>query len=268
MINEYKYSFKEFEAQSAKNVDTWTEKLFCDKPAVALSYILYNNFKICRNQFFPYIVTLISFVFRLLTAVFFISGMYFEGAMAFFISMLSDSMDGMFSRAIFGKDPEIRGTLDVTLDWIGLSVILVSLAYVFYKSDFTIGLALLVIYAIFIYHYEFAIATKYRVSLRYNLSRDSSVLDSHLFDKNSGTPPIIKIYQKLNNFFGKRGFFFYPTMVESEFMLFVVAPIVGFSVTSISMAVLFMAIDAILTSLPVIMILMKTKEHGLSGLQK
>jgi len=100
-----------------KKIDTWTERIFCEIVATKITNIL---IKIIKDKKLPYYMTFLSFLLRIMAAGLFFTGYNLYGAIIFYFSMVTDCVDGMCSRAIYGKDPETRGTLDVTFDTIGL----------------------------------------------------------------------------------------------------------------------------------------------------
>lgn len=232
-------NYASFKQKSTKDIDTWTEKIFCDELAAYLSYIVTAR---CKSEKLPYLVTYISFGLRIFAALFFFYGMNLQGAIIFYLSMISDSVDGICSRAIFGKDPELRGTLDVMFDVIGLAALLFAIGVA--NNDLRL---LLLIYAIFLYIYEFGAATRYRLYSKLNLDVDLT-FDQNLHQQSGYVKKsfIQEIYLKVRNIFSSRGFLFYPTVVDAEFVLLVVAPILGFSMSIIYIAILFCAIDGLL----------------------
>jgi len=57
---------------------------------------------------------------------------------------------------------------------------------------------------------------------------------------------IVKYYLKFHNVFESRGMIFYPTIVDSEFLLFVVAPVLRFPLSIVVISLLVVAIEVII----------------------
>jgi len=88
------------------------EVLIFDKIAAPLSYIL----SFAKSKSLLYLMTYLSFILRVLGGVFFWLNDINIVVLLVVISLITDSMDGKLSRAVFKKDPELRGTLDFLLD--------------------------------------------------------------------------------------------------------------------------------------------------------
>ncbi len=237
-------SFKEFENRYAKRIDTWVERILCDKLATLIAYSLYVFLN--KIRLLPYYVTIISFSLRLLTALLFFHGRYLQGAILYFLSMICDCTDGILSRAYFGRDPELRGTLDVAFDQIGLSIVLVSLGFRFYSVGSNELILYLLFYVTIVFLYEFSAATRFRIFSKLSLDPDCSMLDSVRLPQNVEQSRIVKYYLKFHNVFESRGMIFYPTIVDSEFLLFVVAPVLRFPLSIVVISLLVVAIEVII----------------------
>ncbi|MCD6099031.1 MAG: CDP-alcohol phosphatidyltransferase family protein [Candidatus Marinimicrobia bacterium] len=236
-------SLRSFEEKYAKRVDTWVEKILCDKPATFIAYILYTRIRV---RLLPYYVTIVSFFLRILSALFFLYGIWLQGTLSYFISMIFDSTDGILSRSYFGKDPELRGTLDVMFDQIGLSLVIVALGFRFYNTSCNILLLLLLFYAVLCFLYEFGAATRFRIFSKISLDPNLSILNSTKIRPNAKHSKIAKYWIKLKDIAEKHGIFFHPTIVDSEFLLFVIAPIFKFPPVIVATSLVFVAIGVIL----------------------
>lgn len=256
-------SFKEFERKYKKQVDTWVERTVCDKLGVIIAYLFYIIDK-RRTRKLPYYITCVTFSLRLISAILFYYGLLILGAFSYLVSMILDSADGILSRSYFDKDPELRGTLDVMFDLIGLSFVLIALAFRFYDIASYKLLLLILIYTTFVFLYEFSAATRFRIFSKLSLDPDNSIINFEKFKQNTINSKIVYYYLKIKNITEKRGFFFYPTIVDSEFLLFVIAPIFKFPFVIIAVSLVFIAIEVILGLTAVIWIIKNLNNMSLS----
>jgi len=113
-----------------------------------------------------------------------------------------------------------------------------------------------------LYIYEFGAATRYRLYSKLNLDVDLT-FDQNLHQQSGDVKKSFmqEVYLKVRNTFSSRGFLFYPTVVDAEFVLLVIAPIFGFSTSIIFIAILFCAIDALLANFSSLFISMNYSEN-------
>ena len=208
-------SFTVFRRTFLKEVDTWSERIFCDELAVLIAYILTI---LITTKKLPYLLTINTFVIRIFSALSFFIDQYLLGAILFYISMIMDCADGICSRAIFGKDPILRGFMDVFFDTLSLTLLL----YLVAIKEPSVVYFILVI-ALVYYLYEFGVATQYLLFPKLNKPIGTSV-----FEAQPKTSRLVQLYLKLRRLFMKKGMIFYPTVVDAEFLIFVISPLFSF----------------------------------------
>lgn len=229
-------SYKNFRRQFMKDVDTWSERIFCDEPGVLVAYILINKFS--KNKKLPYLLTITTFVVRLFSALLFFINQYLLGAILFYISMILDCADGVCSRAIYKKDPILRGFIDVLFDNISLVLLLYIIAI---KKPNLVYFILII--ALMYYLYEFGVATQYLLFPKLNKAIGISA-----FEEQPKQSKPVQRYLTIRKLFMDKGMVFYPTVVDAEFLMFVVLPIFSFeSVLILEVAIFCVFIHTFIT---------------------
>lgn len=209
--------YKTFRRKFMKDVDTWTERIFCDEIGILIGFYLLKFVGIRKRL--PYLLTMISFTLRILSASNFAFGRYLIGAILFYISMILDCTDGICSRAVFGKDPVLRGFMDVFFDNFSLIILLYVVAII--EPGFVY---FVLIVALLYYIYEFGVASQYLLFPQLEKQIGNSVFETEK-DRQSKA---IRLYLKVRDLFIKNGMIFYPTVVDAEFLIFVVLPFFSF----------------------------------------
>ena len=228
--------YKNFRKQFIKDVDTWTERIFCDEPGCIIAYTLTN---LIKTEKLPYLLTTITFVVRLFSASLFFIGQYLFGAILFYVSMILDCADGICSRAIFGEDTVLRGFMDVFFD--NLSLIILLYVVAIREPSFVY---LILIIALIYYLYEFGVATQYLLFPKLNKPIGTSVFEA----QSKQSKLAHKLYLKVRESFMKKGMIFYPTVVDAEFLMFVILPLFSFkSILILEIAILCVFIHAFFT---------------------
>jgi hypothetical protein len=245
-------SFKQFKARSLKSLDAWTEVLIVDTLTSPLAYIVFKFFK---HRSLPYILTALAFSTRLIASIFFFSSKTLYGGLAFFTSIILDSIDGKVSRAIhYGKDPTLRGTLDFTLDTVGLSLSLAGLIHCFINSGLTFYAELTSIIAVLYYLNVAFTSSKFRLIARNNLSPELSL--SEMFPGSM----FVKMYWSIQKQLGKYRLMAHPSSVDAEFLLFVIGSLTNFNSSIIFLlCIIILVIDSIVMGfVPTLLLARKT----------
>ena len=227
--------------------------MLIDNLSAPLSYAIH---KCTRSSLLPYVLTVLSFIGRIFSAFLFWLGFLKGGAIVFFVSMIIDSVDGKMSRFLFGKDPELRGLADFLLDMAGLCVLLVGLFSYFVSSGMITQAWYILAVSVLIVIHQASISSKFRLMGIMGLDTQSP-LRKEVFPK--GT--IWQIYNKVMITAKKHRLVFHPTMIESEFLIIVVAPFLGFHEVLFQLSILFLVIDTIIGGVIPAVLLARHENH-------
>ena len=200
-----KVTYKEAKQRARKKRDIWVRKLVCDPITTPLAYLYarYTNVS-------PMNITAGTFFAGITAAFLFASGYLLLGAGAYFLSFLSDSLDGKLNR-ILGRDDTHRGIVDFILDGIVCVAIVVAIAS---YGDTLLTLLLLVWMSIHYLDMRLTSAT-YRLKVQFG---DSSIW---MINKQS-KGWVLNTYRR---FVEKTGTYPHPTVGEAVILMFVVGPV-------------------------------------------
>ena len=234
-------NYKEFKKISGKSVDSWVEVLLFDPLENPLTYILYKLFPSKKT---PYIVTLFSFLVRCIAGFYLFFGHILTGIFLILLGFISDGIDGKVSRAVnSGKDPELRGTLDFLSDNVAALFIFMGLANIIPGN-----LMLLYIFYLISQLFDIALSsTKFRLSAIQGINPKKTLL-TQIKKKKS-------FIHKIQNAFQKHKFIMHPSIVESNFTLWILFPLFYFNIWVLLIAILFMWIDILVTFVPIYFLL-------------
>jgi len=177
--------------------------------------------KFTRSKKLPYVFTFLMFLTGILGSVLLINGNYLASSIMFLLSVALDKMDGTSARFIFGKDPELRGTLDFILGHIVGVTFLVSLLRVLIHIK-----AMLEVYALIVFMALFMVflalqSTKFRLFAKYGLDEK----------KKFRVITLKGFYSKVWNLATKLGIKPFPTECDAFILLEVLLPVFGFKYT-------------------------------------
>lgn len=218
-------SYRDVRARSLKPCDSIAEVVLNDTITAPITYLVYRFLPSLTGLHF----TLLSFVLRMSSAVAFASGALCPGALLAYAGFITDGIDGKLSRAHNGHDPEVRGTADFVLDQ--LSFASMSVAMLFHSLQagdsgwaFVLGLWLMLSYV-----GTSLTSTRYRLLAKSNGQIATRVLDS---GQHAGAlHTLLKLARNAND---RLSAILKPlrvspqlTTVESEVLLYMVAPLLG-----------------------------------------
>lgn len=174
--------------------------------------------KFTRSKKLPYAFTFLMFLTGILGSMLLINGNYLASSIMFLLSVAFDKMDGTSARFIFGKDSELRGTLDFILGHIVGVTFLVSLLRVLISLR-----AMLEVYALIVFIALFMVflglqSTKFRLFAKYGLNEKKKF---RLIKLSGITDWIWRKATKL-------GIKPFPTECDGFILLEVLLPIFGF----------------------------------------
>jgi len=227
--------FEIFKKQVEKPRDAWTEVLITDIITTPLSYLVYKNF---TSPMLPYVFTIISFLMRISAAYTFYMANIITGGVLFFLSILTDGLDGKLSRIIFGKDPKLRGLLDFLLDQIGLGFTLICLFLYFIRSYASLHALAIFVLTISLYVQQACTSSLFRLRSELGITKPLSVSFSNNI--------LVKYYVSIQKLFDRYRLMIHPTSVDAEFIVFVVGPFLKFPIILLWLALSFVLIDTII----------------------
>ncbi len=233
----------EFIQKVRKSPDTIMEVLFINPLADRLLYLFRNHLP----SYTPYLLTFLNFLFRLFTLYFVIVDLSYV-PLFYYLAILFDGLDGKSSRWIYGKDPELRGTLDFLIDISMISATVGALYY--FQIQSWVLLLFLVIYAFS--HAVFS--TKFRLLAKYG----ARLVKVRELVKDSSSNPLYSIYSKYRSFTESFGIIPFPTVSEALFILLIIGPFIGIT-EPLLLLVLFIIVTELLFAglLPVYYIVKK-----------
>ncbi|NQV08807.1 CDP-alcohol phosphatidyltransferase family protein [Candidatus Woesearchaeota archaeon] len=245
--------FREFIKKNLKDTDAWSEVLFFYIFSLPLAFIIH---KISKNKSLPYLLTFLSFALRAYGGILFFYQNILMGVLFNILGFIIDDVDGQVSRAIFGKDPNMRGTLDFLLDFVSMVIVFVglgslvllkspdlSILYIFYLASFIFFMALT--------------STKFRIYSLQKIDPDKTLLST---GKIKG-----RLRSFINNIqkrFQKFHLVMHPSIVDSLFILFIIFPLVNFNIWLLITAIIFIWIDILITGIVPVYFLLKSDGNG------
>jgi len=213
---------KEFKEKSLKGVDSWVEVFIFDHIAGPLGCLFYNLFKKVRSL--PYVLTFLALAARLVSAGFFFTGYFYLGVIMFFIGYVLDNMDGKVSRVMFGKDPQLRGTLDFLFDMIALPIVYFAIAHHLINIGYSLAANWMIILLAVTMFCMAATSTKFRIYALKGLSPNkplANIKNKTIVEKKG----MLGLLFKLQTKFAKYRINFYPSGVEAEFLAIILFPL-------------------------------------------
>jgi len=219
--------------RALKEMDAWSEVFFCDPITLPIAYLLANYTKVRPLQ-----VTMLAFAFRLSAAVFFYYGWLIYAGIFAIIGFLLDGIDGKLAR-ILGEDETLRGTVDFVLDQMAFMAMVLGFALYSIKSgDIKLFLLLLlwtIAYCILLSLTSTLNRLRIEVgikSIREAIREARDIYITGVTLLRTGLvrtilAKLVEIYYQIKEKLAKYRTNFYPTAIEAEIFLFIVAPILG-----------------------------------------
>ncbi len=219
-----KYKLKEIR----KNLDDLNRplasKLFSHPFSIVFVYLLANFTAVSPN-----LITIISFILRISSAVCFFSNDIIAGVIFAYVAHVLDSSDGVLARTI-GKTSKFGAALDPMLDRVGYSALFVVLVYKLYLFGM-MGQAILIGIMFFMYFNELSlleICSAYKeegrfvkkTKLKSRISQFKALFSFPVFGKLFKNYVIFMAKIKINPI---------PSLIESYFLIFIIAPLFGFN---------------------------------------
>jgi len=232
-------SYRNFRRLVEKKLDAWIEVVLFDPISTFLSFIIcsFGKFKTL-----PYFLTILSFLLRAVGAVSLFYSQINLAVLLIFLGFVLDGIDGKVSRFVYGKDPEKRGTMDFLLDHVALFLLFLGLGYILIPKSMLLTLMLLIYVASSLLLSTF-VSTKFRLFAKSKHDPDKHLLDSGKIQKSSFLNFIFSIQKKLM----KYRIIFHPSAVDAEFLIFILFPLFNFNFWLISIGIIFVWVDLIIS---------------------
>ncbi len=201
-------TYQEAKRRARKDRDIWVRKLICDPITTPLAYLLarYTNVQ-------PLGVTLVTWLLGLQAALQIGLNNLDWAASFYFLSFLSDSVDGKLNR-VLGRDDTFRGIIDFISDGIICFLLVVAMGLI---GDMALRWLLLVWMSTHYLDMRFTSAT-YRLKVQF---RDSNIWLINNTTEMTGNW-LIRIYSQ---FVRRTHTYPHPTVGEAIILMFVVGPL-------------------------------------------
>jgi len=211
--------YKDLRLNYFKGRDTWSERFIIQIFSLPLIWVI---LKINQSKKLPYILTFIALILNIAGAVLIFKEKYVFAALFIFFAIIIDHIDGVAARFIYGKDPDIRGTLDFSLDYLGFFFINFSLFYAFYVEGMHIAMFLFIFYILLWLLSTSQMSTRWRLLSIYRL-KPHEARNTVYSQFNSGLKgKIFKFYKKMHIITESKGTIPYPTINDTTFLIFFV----------------------------------------------
>ena len=196
-----------------KEIDSWADGIIFSNIASPITNLL------PRNKYIPYLITLLTFLFRIIAGFLFYFNHIYSAVLFIILGAISDAVDGQSSRKIFGKDPELRGTLDFILDHISVVFIYVGLGNIIPKS----------MYILFIFLLASHVLLMALTSTKFRLTTQAIITTG--------------VTRSIQDKFRRFGLIMHPCIGDSNLILWVLFPLFGFNIWLIIIATIIIWID-------------------------
>lgn len=231
-------NFWDFRRKCLKSVDSLTDVLVFNHFAVVLAFLIC---KVTKSRYVPYILTVLSLLFRIVAGFLFFVQSLFLGVVFIIIGYVLDGADGQVSRIIFGKDPEARGTLDFVFDHIAVIFVYTGIG----SALFAQAPRLIILYIILLVSHLLLLAlisTKFRLYALQRISPDKTLVSTGRIKGGLNS-----LVSKVQSFFRRYSIVFHPSIVDSNFVVWILFPLFHFNVWLLLVGILFIWADAIIT---------------------
>lgn len=227
-----------------KSLDGWTEVFIIDPPTSIISKFLAKI-----NFIHPLHLTALSIISGLFAAYNLFNGNVFFAGILFFLSIFFDGMDGKIARRR-KKSIILHGAFDVTLDQVRNISMIFALTMHFpqYNLFFLLFLSM-----VFLYEVTLVLRTdiRYRFMNR-NWNSMQEVKDNYEEEIQNMKTPFLQLLLNIYNFLfsktRKLRTYPYSTVVDAEFMLFVVFTLTG-NFYILILSILFLLPDLLISIL-------------------
>lgn len=224
-----------------KDLDAWAEVFIVDPITLPLTKQIY---KVLKN---PLILTSSSFLLGISSAIFLFFGINYLCSIFFFLSTILDGMDGKLARLVNNKRIiTVHGTFDVFLDIIRNVILLLVLNYKYPELSSWI---MLYFGVLFVYEASYAI----RLELRHRMGSTTGYSMTNLISeyekiitKDTSFGRLIGIYLMLLQKTRKFRTYPNPTLVDSEYVLFILLPLFG-NFEIVLLSILFLLPDTFIS---------------------
>lgn len=201
-----------------KDLDGWIEVFVIDpitRPIVGVCSQVSSN---------PLFFTAISVILTLIAAILLFYGHHVYAVVLYFLSIVSDGVDGKIARYKQNKII-IHGVLDVMTDQLRNAVYLIAL-YLRYPHLQIFILLFVILLLTYEFNYAIRLETKTRFfpdqPRDYSLIKLKKYYESEMKDMNPSFLKIIQWYNSLFTFTSRYRTYPFPTIVDAEFVFFVI----------------------------------------------
>ncbi len=218
--------------RALKNMDAWTEVLLCDPVSLPLAYILAKYTGVS-----PFFLVALTLVARIAAAISFWQGWLLVGGLLAFAGFVLDGTDGKLAR-ILKKNETLRGTLDFVLDQVGYAGMILGLALFILRTNNGSSLVILLIWTLLYCIHLSLTSTLYRLmneagvsvyanatEVRKTYLSGIQIIDNHAL-KNLFVA-LMSLYCWVRDKTAKLRMMAFPMPVDSQVLLFVIAPILA-----------------------------------------
>lgn len=229
----YKVNYRELKYHYFKPQDSWSERFIVQIFSVPIAYLI---LKLNQSRKLPYVVTALTFVASLIGAGLVYYDFYRTGGILLFCAFVMDNLDGSLARFIYKEDPDLRGTLDFTLDNFVWLPIVLALFSVFLRNGTTTEQFLFFLFVALLSVLYTETTTDHR--LRYKLknrglhSPTTQQITQQIkeqFDKKSRFFKFLtNMYVQMNNFAKKHRTFPVPTIPDVHVLVYIMIPLLNF----------------------------------------
>lgn len=244
--------------KALKPRDSIAEVFLNDPVTIRITYIVSRYLPSMRPMHF----TLLGLMFRITAAISFAVGALVAGAVLAYVGFLCDGVDGKLSRIRYGRDPEVRGTADFVFDQVAFASMTLGLMVYSIGIGTTSWTILLGIWLALSYIFETLTSTRYRLLLVSNGEIATTLIhkkgaQSQVWSWLGGALRIRdQIVQALTRFRLSPE----TTTVESEVLLFTLAPLVGMPLWIGIAALLPLVMTIIIYASAIIVLLSETTD--------
>ncbi len=211
--------YKQFVRDSSKEIDAWNEVFFFDIISNPFGYLFYRLSG--KKLTISYILTALTFVFKMSAAAAFFFGLWIHGFALYLIGSVTDNIDGKIARMINKKDPAIRSTTDFLGDMVAIAFIYAAMTYQLIQTNELTSAYLLIVYMALNIIYMTATSSKFRTQSLENVHPNTKLRDA-LGEKNTERFGFVFRLQKI---FAKWRIPFYPTGGEAKFLITTIFPL-------------------------------------------
>lgn len=225
-----KVNYKELKNFYFKPRDSWSERLIIQKFSAPLAYLILN---LNQSKKLPYFLTGLNPALVLSGGILIYLGFYWIGGLIWLFTSIIDNLDGVIARFIFGKDPQLRGTLDITFDTFNGVIMLQVLFFVLFVKGMSAELFLLFLFLALLFIYFVQSATTFRIlserkinQREFSISKEEA--QEYLVRKEKQLQFLTKIYLKIGNFAKRYRMSSIPGICDACFLVYFLPPLLSF----------------------------------------